>query len=285
MKERCWLYSGSSSTPAYPSKSSSFKINPAAVPLDDGWGGEFLLFDGVDAGLVKGNGRIGAGLSLSNGEETFFGPPGLEFNSDLLARKQDHKKYDPQNVAVAGAFNILSNKRSGLSRFQLNLGLIGKYNKLSEDLWPGAGLSGILGPLTFGYAVSEDQYVIDQGTGPQNYLKFKYEVATTSVGVFLNSLAVDYSFLNIKVDNSEVLTIQLLTGSVLLKRWIFTLAHRREDSSRPDYDYKAKSLKTEQIKREVFGGIQFSATKTLMVGVFHNYYLLRELAFGLTLFF
>jgi len=286
MKEKCWLYSGSSSAPAYPSKSSSFQINPSAVPLDRGFGGEVLYFDGVDVGLVKGTGRIGAGLSLSNGEETFFGPPGLELNSELLERKQDHKKYDAQNIALAGALNLYSNKRRGLSRFQLNLGVIGKYNKLSGDLWPGVGLSGIAGPVTFGYAVSEDQYVVDYSSlGYSDYMKFKYQVSTLSAGLFLNSLALDYSNLSIRVDNDEVLTIQLMTGSILLKRWILTFSGRREDSSRPDYDYKNKILKTEQIKHEVFGGIQYSATRTLMVGLFHNYYLLRELALGATLFF
>lgn len=288
MKEKCWLYGKNGSTsPAYPSKSSGFKVNPSAVPLEKGWGGETIYFDSsFDFALVRGTGRIGAAISPSNGEESFFGPPGLELDSEFLERKQNGTKYDSQNVALAGAFQLLSNRKSGLQRFELNLGVIGKYNKLSKDVWPGLGISGIGGPFTFGYSVSEDQYVVDfSSIGLAEELKFKYKTATISGGIFLNNLAVDYSHLRVTIQEHEAISIYLLTGSILLQRWIFTAASRREVSDRPAYDYKLKTLKVEEEKNELFGGIQFSPTRVLMVGVFYNYYLLREMSAGATLFF
>ncbi len=124
-EEKCWLKSNSSSSPAYPSKNSQIRINPSAVPVEKGFGVEAIVFQGgADLALVKGLGRVGAAVSPSNGEETFFGPPGPESDQDYLLRMQDKNKYNSQKVALATAFSVYSNKRSGLKRLNLSLGVI-----------------------------------------------------------------------------------------------------------------------------------------------------------------
>ena len=281
LEEKCWLKSNGSSSPAYPSKNSQVRINPSAVPVEKGFGIESILFQGgADLAVVKGLGRVGAAVSPSNGEETFFGPPGPEFADDYLGRMQTKKKYNSQKLALATGFSVYSNKKSGLKRLQLSLGVIGKYNRYTKTLSPGAGVSLVGGPFTLGYAVTKDEFFIDDNT------KLKYQTATASAGIFLSSLALDYSVMKINSeDGSEPTTVNLLTGSLLLKRWILSLAGRQEESSRGAYDFENKTLVYDRFKHETFAGVQFALTPTLMIGCFHNYYLLRELSAGLTLFF
>ncbi|NJM10031.1 MAG: hypothetical protein HC883_03855 [Bdellovibrionaceae bacterium] len=76
-----------------------------------------------------------------------------------------------------------------------------------------------------------------------------------------------------------------MTGSLMLNRWMMTVSSRRENSERDVYDFKTKALVEEDVKFETFGGVQFAPTKVLLVGIFHNYYLLREVSLGMTLFF
>lgn len=286
-KERCWLNKGNStSSPAYPSKNSSININPSAVPVDDGFGIEALTYDGEwDFALVKGTGRIGAAISPTNGEEAFFGPPGLELNGEYLERKIEREKYESQKINLATAFNIYKNKKSGMRQFILTLGVIGKYNTVSEDIHPGGGVGMILGPLTLGYSLSQDKYVLEKDVYQLSEdIPVPYEIETVSVGIFLNSLALDYSELKMTYEDNELSRVSLITASLLLKRVILTASRRREDSYRPAYNFKTKSLEQQQFKYEYFGGVQVGVTKTIMLGAFYNYYLLREISFGLTWF-
>jgi hypothetical protein len=278
----------SSSTPAYPSQNSSIQLNPSAVPTDPSWGIEALYFDSsVDAALVKGFGRVGAGISASNGEETFFGPPGLEVNSTRELRMKEGHKLKSEKLTLATAVELLSNRGRGLRKFQLNLGVSGRYNGQTKALWPGGGLSGIAGPLTFGYSMTQDDYLMDNeppGTAAKE--QYRYTSELLSGGLYLSSIALDYSMLRMhgKVEALDS-TVTLITATLFLNRWIVTASNRREDSERQDYDYKNKVLKPQKIKEEIFGGIQFAPTKMLLVGAFYNYYLLREFSAGLTLFF
>jgi hypothetical protein len=286
VKERCFGHGGSSTKPAYPSRSSGINLNPSAVPTEDAWGIETIVYDGADFSLVKGTGRIGAALSPSNSEETFFGPPGFELDPVYLQRKIDGKKYKSQKINLATAVGIVNNGSKGLRRFEVNLGVIGKYNRVSKKIGPGAGISGVAGPVTFGYSRGKDQYIIDlTPLGITDTITYKYDTETLSAGIYLNAFAFDYSKLTITDEFDQQTFITLLTGSLLLKRWIFTASQKKEDSLRDRYDFKTKTLIDQQIKTDYFGGVQFAATKVLMVGAYYNYYLLNDVAFGATLFF
>lgn len=80
-----------------PSFGNRININPSAIPTEDGTGLEGILYKGtVDFSLVRGTGRVGAAISPSNSEETFFGPPSIEFDSDYFERKLNSDKYQNQ---------------------------------------------------------------------------------------------------------------------------------------------------------------------------------------------
>lgn len=167
----------------------------------------------------------------------------------------------------------------------LNLGIIAKYNTVSHDVLPGAGLGLTLGPFTFGASKSEDKYILEKDKyGFAEDLPIPYNIETVSFGIFLNSLALDYSEMKITYQNDEPSRVSLITASLLLKKVILTAAQRREDSYRPAYNYNTKTLETQRIKYEYFGGIQVGLTRTIMLGAFYNYYLLREASVGITWF-
>lgn len=294
--EYCGAIKGnrSTSTPAYPTTSSGFKLNPAAVPVEKGLGVETLMYKGqFDFALVKGLGRVGAAISPSNNEETFFGPPGFETTPDFVERKELEDKYASQKYTLAGAFNVLSNKKRGLSRIDINLGVIGKYNRQTGSAWPGGGISGIAGPFTFGYSVYKDEYKIsfpeEMGISPS---LLRYKVETSSVGIFLTNLAVDYSVLRLFPEDVTALSdpndpsvVSVLTASLIFSRGMLTVSQRTEESSRPVYDRETKQLLPDRKKTETFVSAQVSATDFLMIGAFYNYYLLNEVSLGATLFF
>lgn len=268
-------YSGGSG--GAPTRGSKIRLNPAVIPLDQSFGGEFLYFDSsVDFAIVKGLGRIGAAISPSNSEETFFGPPGVEVPSDFLTRHQEKHKYPSQKLTLATAFGILDNKRSGLSRFEVNFGVMAKYNRKTAALNAGGGLSGVAGPFTFGYSLYRDETDLET-------IVTRYSVETYSIGAFLGPLVVDYSNLRMYTTTETLLTT-MVTGTVLLSRILITCSVRNERSSRPEYVPATNSLEYNLDKQEIFGGIQYGATRNIMLGAFYNYYLMREASFGVTIF-
>ncbi len=289
----------SSSSSNHPTSSSRFNFNPSTVPISRGLGLEFIFFKGTDFALVTGTGRIGAAISPSNSDETFFGAAAFESTYDFQNRKMNQTKYASQKYTLATAFNIYNNEESGLSHLALNLGVMAKYNTVSQSISPGGGLSGLMGPLSFSYAVFRDESDVDL-----NYYivggkeKDLYQVATYSLGLSLGSLSLDYSVFSLSLNDQQFsngglpylsdaypATISVATATLFYQRLIMTLAARKEDSDRPAYDYSTQSLSTQRIKNENFGSLQWVASQHLFLGAFYNYYLLRELSFGLTLFF
>lgn len=278
---------GRSSRSASPSSGSAVRLNPSNVPVEKGFGIEGIYFDdAIDFSLVRGLGRVGAAISPSNSEETFFGPPGIELEDNYLERKQGKDRYESQKYTGAGAVNLLSSRGSGFKHFSLNLGLMGKYNKETEAIMPGGGLSGYWGPFSYGYSIYEDQTLLqsepDFGVEQSEYL-YKYKVQTFSGGIYFKGFIFDYSVM--KMDGELPSTVTLLTGSVLLKRAVITLSSRNEKSDRKAYNYETTQLEEKEEKTDLFGGLQFKILKPLMIGAFYNYYLHREISLGATLFF
>lgn len=276
---------GGASATGAPTRGSKVRINPAAVPTEKGLGMESIIFDGADFALVKGFGRVGAGISPSNSEETFFGPPSIEYEADYIERKVDSKKYPSQKYSAATAVNLWNNKKSGIKKAELNLGLLGRYNKLTRAVRGGAGVNGALGPITFGTSRYADQSQYeDQLQNPVAKVTKNYYVNSLSVGLFLNSLALDYSLLRMQADSESTTTV--ITASLLLKRAMLTYAYRNENSDRPVWDKQTQMIDyTKKNKKESFYGLQFNVGKYLLLGAFYNYYLLREYSLGATFFF
>ncbi|RYZ67520.1 MAG: hypothetical protein EOP09_10905, partial [Proteobacteria bacterium] len=160
----CYLNNGcrssSGRSSGNPSSGGQIRINPAAVPTEKGFGIEGIYFSPeIDVSLVRGLGRVGAAISPSNSEETFFGPPGFEDSSMYLYRHVDLKKYPNQKYTLAAAGKLIDKYGSGDTQLNLNLGVMGKYNKFTTNVSPGLGLNGTFGPVSFGgsYYMDETQ--------------------------------------------------------------------------------------------------------------------------------
>lgn len=273
------------------SSSGQVKMNPSSVPIDDGLGIEGLFYgSSVDLMLVRGNGRIGAAISPANSESTFFGPPAIEIPESFLKRNIEHKKYESQKFTLATAFSLYDNKASDLKRFGLRLGAMGKYNAETGAILPGGGLTTILGPLNLTYSYYKDetmlhyQEVLGPTAGPP--VTFHYHVQTYGVGLYLSSLILDYSHLQMRDDEnaSAPSEIDLYTAGLVLRKAIFTVGVRKEKSAALAYNYETKMLETKELKSETFLGAQYKVHKHVMLGVFYNYYLLHELSAAVTLF-
>ncbi|MGE0632156.1 MAG: hypothetical protein AB7O96_07090 [Pseudobdellovibrionaceae bacterium] len=276
--------------PTSPSTGSSVNINPSAVPVEKGFGIETIGYKSdFDFSVVRGLGRIGAAISPSNSEETFFGPPGFELEGELLARKIARDKFKSSKLNLATAFNLWTNKKKGLSRVEVNLGLMAKYNGDTKQTKPGGGLSGVLGPITFGLSKYFDQHRFELNPEiPEDDVILNYEVETYSGGIFLNTVAVDYSVLKLRAiqePRQDPAVVTLATLSVFFKQGIVTLSKRVENSDRRAYNFKTHLLEEIEKKTEYFGGLQLHLSDHLMLGFFYNYYLLHEGSVGVTLFF
>ncbi|HVK61248.1 MAG TPA: hypothetical protein VM432_06840, partial [Bdellovibrionales bacterium] len=261
-RQNCWgSGSGRSSTsPALPSNGSRINLNPSAVPVDKGLGIETIYYkNSFDVALTQGLGRVGAAISPSNAEESFFGPPGFEPQLDYLQRQRNRDKYQSQKISLATAVSLLRNKRAGLKKFELNLGVMGKYNKHTQTVWPGAGISGIIGPLTYGYSLTGDEYQQETTiNGIDQKSKLRYRTETISIGIYLSSFVFDYSALRVYPEDGKPIPVSLFTTTLFLNRWILTGALRSEESDRLEYDPELDMLVENQQKTELFGGAQFN---------------------------
>lgn len=293
LKGDCNRGGGRRSGGGSPSSGGRVRINPSAVPTEAGFGIEGIFFkDSVDVALVRGLGRVGAAISPSNSEDTFFGPPAIEVPEDFLERNVELKKYPSQKYTLATAVSLFDNKGSGLRANSLKLGLMGKYNKYTKNISPGGGLSATLGFLTFGgsYYKDETQYQpdLEESLRPPAYL---YNVRTYNVGIFLNSLILDYSYLEMHEQNPQegqpeiMARVNLYTASLMWKGFILTGSKRVEKSYRARYVKATQSLEYREIQESYFGGIQYAANKHILVGVLYNYYMLDEVSLMATIFF
>lgn len=281
----CDSSSSSKSETITPSGSQRVKLNPAAVPTGNIFGlGSIYYKSDFDFLLVKGLGRLGAAISPSNSEETFFGPPAFELPDDYSERKKLRRKYKDSKLNLAAGFDLYDNKKSGLRRFNLSLGLIGKYNNLTSEVLPGAGVNSVFGPFSLGYAVFQDQIYLDYAEfNVDRKANTKLLVENYSGSLFLESLILDYSVMQIKT--ADITTIRTTTASLLLRRAILSAAIRIENSARSKYDFKKEQLVTEREKSDLFLSAQYKVNKNIMVGVLSNYYLLNELTATATIFF
>lgn len=272
--------------PSSPSPGAQIKINPSAVPTEKGYGLETIYFtQEADFSLVRGNGRMGASLSPSNSEDTFFGAPGLETSEDLQERKSDRLKYPTQKFTLATAFNLKEKKGSGLRRYSFKVGLMGKYNKLTHRITAGAGLNAVWGAVSAGYSIYGDETQLEYS--PYFTEDFRYQVQTYNIGIHLSSLILNYSNLRMRMSDvdEDLARIHLYTASLTAGKFIFTASKRVEQSQLPTYNYETEQVEYKENKEEYFGGIQYALSKNLMAGFLYNYYLLREAAVTATLYF
>ena len=262
-----------------------FTLNPASVPVKDAQGLAAIYYKIRPQFLfVKGTGRIGAAVSPSNGDDTFFGNPSFETNTDYLYRRQNKFPFQQTKVALGLAASVFDNEGSMWTRIQLSIGVLGRYIQASNNITPGLGVTFLAGPLQLSAAISKDETGISaEGSVPASIQKDQ----TTSISATLplGNVVLDYTKLALTPETGNPVNVDLANITVLLERFIFSAAYRIEKSDRPGFDEGTQSLITKNAKEDIFGSIQYSVFSFAQVGVFYNYFLLSEVSGGLTVFF
>lgn len=263
-------------------KSDTIRLNPASVPVEEITGIESIYYDSsFSLGLVKGLGRVGAAISPTNNEETFFGPPAIEGDQEYYERMLALKKYDSPKYTLATAFQLYAKEGDGFNHRYLALGVMARYNGTTEHLHPGVGLQAIVGFVNLGASIYEDDLLVTPSQGPSS-TSTKYQTSTYSLGLVFESLSLDYSVLQV---SGGISTTSVVTASGFIGRTILTVSRRQVESSKPRYDFELRSLVNEKQKAEYFAGVQYRLAPWLVLGAFYNYYLLHEPSVGITVFF
>lgn len=294
---RYFKYCGSSSShgssKSAPSASIASSLNPGNISKIKGLGLEFSYQPSNPVGyaLVTGNGKLGGALIASSGDNTFFGNRTIEIDDVYLQRRLDDKRY--KNKKLHGAIGLsLIDK----SNFGLDLGLSAKRHSEIGRINPGMGISGKIYFLNFGYYVYKDdaKIALNDYTNPYSGTPYsliygsetyeeKYTVTTLTLGTKIKNFAFDLAA--IKTDYkfyTSPTSIRIYSGSYLFKSTLFNLAYRQEESD--NLKEKDGILSVERKKSDIYGGVQYIASKNLMIGLAYNAFLLNEFSANLTLF-
>lgn len=273
---------------AGPTKSDAIRVNPAAVPVEKITGIETIYYDSsFDFALVKGLGRVGAAISPSNNEETFFGAPAVETDQQFAERMRERGKYETKKYTLAAAVNLFSTRGRGLLRTSANLGVMARYYTATSHITPGAGLQFSTGPFLFGGAVYQDERQLlpdDPAQDPSGRPSDQSMVSTYSATLNLESFMLDYSVTETRTVQPAKVSVATLTG-FWGKRTILTLARRALTSERPAYRFSSESLDYTRQNVEWFGGGQYRLAPFLVLGLYYNYYLVREASVSAIIFF
>ncbi|RYZ69378.1 MAG: hypothetical protein EOP05_14935 [Proteobacteria bacterium] len=273
---------------AGPTKSDAIRVNPAAVPVEKITGIETIYYDNdFDFALVKGLGRVGAAISPSNNEETFFGAPAVETDQQFEDRMRERGKYETNKYTIAAAVNLFSTRGRGLLRTSANLGVMARYYTATSHITPGAGLQFSTGPFLFGGAVYQDERRVptdDPTVDPKSQPSVQSAVSTYSATLNLESFMIDYSVTETRTTLPAKASVATVTG-FWGKRTILTLARRQLISERPAYRFSSESLDYDRDKVEWFGGGQYRVAPFLVLGLYYNYYLVREASVSAIIFF
>ncbi|MFN8369946.1 MAG: hypothetical protein U0T83_04885 [Bacteriovoracaceae bacterium] len=161
------------------------------------------------------------------------------------------------------------------------MGLIGKYNKATNRVKGGAGLSFEMGPLNFGASYYGDDY-------RNNALGKSYSYNTTafSTGLKLPFFSFDYNHIY-NHPNSDVPAskIEIFNGTIFVKDYMLTYGKRFEYSFRERFIFSQRVFVRGALKEEEFFGAQVQFKKRFIFGILRNYYLLREWSLSFAAFF
>ena len=271
------------SNASMPTEQSAIRMNPSAIPTDKGIGIETIIDDGdYNLGLVTGTGKVGAAVGPNSVDDSFFGNMAIEADAEYRTRMLARQKYKSQKTTLAGAVNLYG---GGANRkpIKVNLGLAGRYNKYTKHFRHGLGGALELGIFSLGYSQYKDEYYFTTGN-----LTYPYQATVTTFGMKVPYFAIDYSTvknkLNVSATTDLATTIKLLSTTLFWRNWMLTWASRTEDSYRPAYDFETQQFTYVREKTQSFLGLQYSFKNKLILGVFHNYYLLQDYSIGVTWF-
>jgi hypothetical protein len=247
-----------------------------------GVGLETLVYGDLDFSIVSGSGRIGAGLSASNSDETFFGNSAKESTTDYQNRKRAGEKYSIDKYSLSVGASLMGKKKKK-SLFDLSAGFIAKYNDERSKFLPGASLSGSFWLISFGFSyLKDDGYrdpVVYNNLSKEYY---NYDVLVYSAGLSLPYINYDYTyFVN---DSPASHRVAIHSVAMFYKSYIFSFGRKKEESDRLHYNEDSKTFTESASIYDTFYGVQYRHRKRFMLGVYHNYYLVNDITLGLTIF-
>lgn len=281
------------SSVSLPSPTTSIGFNPATVSFDRGLGVEAISQAGNPAifGIASGTGKVGGALISSSLENSFFSNRIPEIEDNLTKRLRNRKQFKTKKMTLAAGAKIFRKKH-----FNLDFGLLVKRHSEIKKVNPGAGLSGRIRFLTFGFSVYQDDFYhdyrghnLEDGTPlPQVYgrdtYKETFNVNTFSFGTKLGDLALDWGHITNRYKfTDEKQQVNLYSASYVYRFMMLNFAIRNEKNSLPKFD--GDKTKFEESSTNYFGGVQFSLGRHLIAGLNYNYFLLKEVSLITTLFF
>lgn len=296
---------GRNNSASFPNSTTAALNNPSSLSMEKGFGIESIFFNAnTKIGLVTGSGRIGAAISQTPTQESFFSNIAFENTYSYRQRKIEKLLYKPDDsYAFSFAANIFGKKkRKGL---QLDLGLIAKRNGQADRNFIGGGATLSFNKvISFGYARYDDTYYEDlRDVTLTEYNTNGDEVgdivfpddpsAITDIDLTVETYIWSLKYGNIAFDHLTIKTIfdapnidtsyvKVFNTSIFYNKWIFTYGMREEESFREDY--KDEEFITEKFKYDTFMGAQYAFGKNALIGLFSNYYLLNEWTMGLVIF-
>lgn len=249
---------------------------PSSLALFKGLGVESIFFDGADFSLVAGSGKVGAGATSTNSDDTFFGNYAKEYFSHYEQRKENGSKFESDKLSFAFGTTVLGRKKSN---YKLNIGLSAKHFDETESTYIGLGASVVLGPLNVGYAKykdeGDDEFNLNE--------RITFDVVTYSIGLNLPFINFDYTVFENDLENESL--VEVYTAGLFLDSWMISFGRRKEISTRKKYNFDTERFEIKQKDWDSFLGIQYNYSKRVTVGLLSNYYLNRELSFIMTIFF
>jgi hypothetical protein len=283
-----------SSSASLPSAASASNLNPANVSFDRGFGIEasHQSHNSVNFNVATGTGKLGGALISQSLENGFFGNRVIELDPVLLERYQERKQYKSKKLNLA-----LGGKLFRKKHVTLDAGILLKRHSVLKNINTGIGLSARLGPIHVGASMYKDDFHLDLKDRIDPHTGIPYEfifgaetyddtfkVQTYSVGTKIKNLALDAGVIRSKYDKTDVETvINLYSAAFFYGKFLFNYAIRNEIT--PSYKIINGELVDQRSQNEIFGGIQYSVGKHLIVGVNYNFYLLREISLNAIVFF
>lgn len=261
-----------------PSPSTASLLNPATTSFDRGLGVEAIHQSGnpVVFNLASGTGKVGAALISTSMENTFFGNRIYELGSDYFYRRKNKKQYKSDKISLAMAAKLFRRRN-----FAFDVGVILKRHNEIKRVNPGVGVSGRMGFINFGASAYQDDFHLEEmGHSYQE----RFQVMTYSVGSKFKNLSFDYGLISTRYKLDEANTrVSLYSTSYIMGDFMFNLALRSENS--PALKFVDGELRYQERKDDIYGGVQASLGRYLIVGVNYNYFLLNEFSTMATLFF
>jgi hypothetical protein len=287
-------HSHRSSAQSVPSLGAAAQFNPANISHERGLGLELLYQPSqpVAFNFVAGTGKSGAALVSSRIENSFFGNRLPELDSDYLTRRRESIQYKSKKQVIAFGVALHKSAKAGL-----DLGIIAKYNPDTSQVNPGVGLSAKWRFLSVGASLYSDTYrlefqnkrrwndgILYQDIFQNESFTERITVQTLTAGIQIKNLFLDYGQVETSYQfyNNEKQIIKFYSGSLIIGKWLLSGAQRIEESSAPDFD--GENLEFGVLKKDIFASLQYSISNNIVIMTQYNYFLLRELSMGITIF-